>query len=151
MSNDKILRNLADREAIRDVRHRFGRALDTRDWPLFESLFTDDIEADFTQFGLPRIQGPKQQLTGFFRQAFGRDDMRTQQLYANFLIAIDGDRAHCISSLHGHHYVKDCPGGEVFELRATYHDHLVRDADSWKLAALRLQVISLLGNAAMLS
>lgn len=151
MTDDHMIRDLADREAIRTLRYRFGRALDTRDWPLFESLFTDDIEADFTAFGLPLIHGPKQQLIGFFRQAFRREEMRTQQCYGNFLISIDGDRAHCISSLHGHHYVKDLAAGEVFELRATYHDHLVREGDGWRLTALRLEVISMVGNAGMLS
>ena len=37
---------LLDRTAIRDVQLRYATGVDTRDWPLFRSCFTDEIETE---------------------------------------------------------------------------------------------------------
>jgi hypothetical protein len=142
---------LADKEAIRELRYRFGRALDTREWPAFGELFTDEIDADYSQFGVPPGRMPKAELVGMMQHAFRHEGMRTQQLYSNFLISLHGDSARCVSYLHGHHYLKDFPGGETFEIRAAYHDRMIRRPEGWKIEAVRLDVLSMVGNVAMVS
>ena len=39
---------LLDRAEISDVFHRYALGVDMRDWEMFRSCFTDDVEADFT-------------------------------------------------------------------------------------------------------
>jgi hypothetical protein len=58
MSNiDKAkLTYLLDRLAISDVQLRYATGADTRDWVLYRSCFTDEIDTDFTSVfgGQPR-------------------------------------------------------------------------------------------------
>ena len=55
MDNDK-LQLLIDRAEISDVQLRYATGLDSRDWPLFRSIFADEIETDFSSVfgGEPR-------------------------------------------------------------------------------------------------
>ena len=50
------LQLLLDRAEISDVQLRYATGLDSRDWALFRSIFTDEIETDFTSIfgGEPR-------------------------------------------------------------------------------------------------
>src|ERR1700687_1442462 len=54
--DDSKLQLLLDRAEISDVQLRYATGLDSRDWPLFRSCFTDEIETDFTSVfgGEPR-------------------------------------------------------------------------------------------------
>jgi len=54
--DDTKLQLLLDRAEISDVQLRYATGLDSRDWPLFRSCFTDQIEPDFTSVfgGEPR-------------------------------------------------------------------------------------------------
>ena len=142
------IRELADREEIKEVRHRFALALDTRDWDLFGSLFADEVDADLPALGVPRDTVPKAKLVEVFGQSFRRpaSEMGTQQLYGNFLIDVRGDEATSSSYFVGHHHVPGLEGGEDATLRARYVDRLVRTPDGWKIAALAIQVFSVVGN-----
>lgn len=146
------LQALLDREEIREVRHRFAWALDHRDWELFASLFTDDVDADLGALG---VQGTvsREELTAAFRGPFRRPPsaMGTQQLYGNLLVELAGDAATARSYLLGHHHVAGLAAGEDVELRAAYLDQLVRTADGWKISATAIEVFSVTGNAEILA
>lgn len=147
------LQTLADREAVRDVRYRFGAALDTRDWSLFSSLFTEDATGDFTSFGVPGTEVSKTAIMRMFQGAFRRpvDELTTQQAITNVLVDVQGDAATSSSYLQGHHRLPGHEGGDDVTLRARYDDHLVRTPDGWKIDRTTLGVISITGNAAILS
>jgi hypothetical protein len=55
MDNNE-LQLLLDRAEISDVQLRYATGLDSRDWSLFRSIFTDEIETDFSSVfgGEPR-------------------------------------------------------------------------------------------------
>ena len=142
------IRELADREEIKEVRHRFALALDTRDWELFGTLFADEVDADLPALGVPLGTVPKAELMSAFRHSFRRpaSEMGTQQLYGDFLIEVRGDEATSSSYLVGHHHISGFDGGEDATLRARYVDRLVRTGDGWKIAALKIHVFSIVGN-----
>lgn len=142
---EQTLETVLDREAIKELRACFALALDTRDWALFESLFTDDVDVDFTSMGVPQRSMSPAEFSELFNASF-RQSQGTQQLYGNFLIDIAGDSASCSSYLLGHHYAPETEGGDQVALRARYLDHLVRTQDGWKIAATTLHVFSLTGN-----
>lgn len=147
------LHTLPDREAIKDVRYRFALALDTRDWALFESLFADEVDADLSAFGSPRRTMPRAELAALFRHSFRRPaaENPTQQLYANLLVEVDGDKATCRSYLVGYHQIPGFAGGDDATLRAQYTDRMTRTADGWKIAATALHVFSVTGNPQVLT
>ena len=110
---------------IQQVRHRYGRALDERDWGTFESLFTNDVDVDFTALGAKAGRG-REVIVALMKHAFRRDDMKSHQLYANFEIAEDESGVSSVSSLVGRHYIPGSAGGETFTLHARYHDRLMQ-------------------------
>lgn len=145
------LRALIDRDQIREVRYRFGWALDTRDWELFASLFTDEVDIDLPAFGAPAGTLARAALVDLFRQPFRRPrtEMGTQQLYGNIVVDLDGDTATARSYLLGHHRVAGMDGGEDVALRAVYVDRLVRTDDGWKIRGTAIEVRSIVGNPAI--
>ncbi len=147
------VQELADREAIREVRYRFGAALDTRDWEQFAALFTDDATGDFTSVGATGAASPKDAIVGMFRAAFRLpvDRLATQQIISNVLVDVQGDTATSSSYLEGHHRLPGHAGGDDVTLRARYDDHLVRTRDGWRIGRTTLTVISVTGNPAVLT
>jgi len=79
----------ADQRAVTDVAIRYATALDTRDWSLLRTCFTDDVETRY---------GPAPAVRGF--DAFERtvrswmpDAVRSQHLISNPVVEVDGDQA----------------------------------------------------------
>jgi len=144
---------LLDRDAIKDVRYHFALAVDTRDWALFETLFTDEVDVDLPALGGPRRTMPKAELAAIFRHTFRRPaaENPTQQLYGNLLVEVDGDAATCDSYLVGYHHIPGFEGGDDATLRARYTDHLTRTPDGWRIAATAIHVFSVTGNPQILA
>ena len=150
--NDAILQELLDREAIKEVRTHLAQALDYRDWTLFDSLFTEEVEADFTAYGVPKQRVPREALRQSYQHNLGREGLRTQHIVSNFRIKINGDTAQCVSNFLAQHYIKGFEGGEEFFLRAEYTDQLVRTGEGWKISALTLSnLFYVTGNPAILA
>jgi hypothetical protein len=45
---DAVARRLLDRCELIELTNRYGRAVDQRDWPAFDQIFTEDAEADYS-------------------------------------------------------------------------------------------------------
>jgi hypothetical protein len=141
----------ADRHAIEELRFRYGRALDQHDWELFASLFTDEVDADFSAFGVPAGRAPRASVVDLMKHSFRREGMRSHQQYSNFEIDLRGDDATAVSSLVGRHLLPGFAGGETFTIHARYHDRLVRTTAGWKFSGVRLEVLFTEGNLAIVS
>ena len=149
--NDSMLQELLDREAIKEVRAQLAQALDYQDWTLFESLFTEEVEADFTAYGIPSQKVRREELRQSYQHNLSREGLRTQHISSNFRITVNGDTAQCISNFLGQHYIKGFEGGEEFFLRAEYKDDLIRTGHGWKIRALTLTTLFYVsGNPALL-
>lgn len=148
--DNQVLQEMLDREAIKEVRSRLAQALDYRDWVLFESLFTNEVETDFTAYGVPAQKVPREALRKSYQHNLSREGLRTQHISSNFRITITGDTAHCISNFLGQHFIQEFEGGEEFYLRAEYHDQLTRTKDGWKINALTLTTVYVTGNPSIL-
>ena len=150
--NDSTLQELLDREAIKEVRALLAQALDYKDWVLFESLFTEEVEADFTAYGVPPQKVQREELRQSYQHNLSREGLRTQHISSNFRITVNGDTAQCISNFLGQHYIKGFEGGEEFFLRAEYKDQLIRTEYGWKIRALTLTTLFYVsGNPAILA
>ena len=126
--------------------------MDYKDWTLFESLFTEEIEADFTAYGVPAQKVRREELRQSYQQNLSREGLRTQHISSNFRITVNGDTAQCISNFLGQHYIKGFEGGEEFYLRAEDKDQLTRTKNGWKIRALTLTTLFYVsGNPAILA
>ena len=150
--NDSKLQELLDREAIKEVRAQLAQALDYQDWTLFESLFTEEVEVDFTPYGVPPMKIRREELRQSYQHNLSREGLRTQHISSNFRITVNGDSAQCISNFIGQHYIKGFEGGEEFFLRAEYTDDLVKTEHGWKIHVLTLsQLFYVIGNPTILA
>ena len=101
---DAKLQLLLDRAEISDVQLRYATGLDSRDWPLFRSCFTDEIETDFTSVfgGDPRKVSADRWTEAARRSLSGLK--ATQHMITNHVITIAGDDATCIAYVQARHY-----------------------------------------------
>ncbi len=59
---------LSDQLEISALLNRYARAVDTKDWDLYRSVFTDDAVLDYSSAGIP--VGSRDQIAEMFSQAF---------------------------------------------------------------------------------
>lgn len=119
---------LADRLAVTDTVVAYATAVDTRDWTLFESLFTHDAVWEYQAAG-ERHTGPDL-ITGRVRPSIDRLDA-TQHLLTNHVVAVDGDTA-----THTCYYLaQHLRAGSRFLAAGRYADTLRRVDGRWLISA----------------
>jgi 3-phenylpropionate/cinnamic acid dioxygenase small subunit len=121
--------NAADENAVVTVLLRYAAALDSRDWPLFRSCFTEDLEADYGSFG--RWRGPRE-ITEYMRAAH-RDLGATLHRISNISVWWDEGQlcARCyVDAL----LMPAEAGGSVHRGIGWYDDRLVRTSDGWRIS-----------------
>jgi hypothetical protein len=149
-ANAQQINGLVEKQAIQEVELRFAESLDTKNWDLANSLFTDDVKADFSAYGIPAKTMKKEELIGLFKYSFRNEKMVTEHLYTNFIIEVSGKTATCRFNFVGNHFVKGLEGGEDFYLYAQYNDKLKKTEKGWKISERTLTIIYTKGNGAML-
>jgi hypothetical protein len=143
------LQRLIDRQAIVDTTLRYGLAVDTRDWDLFESLFTNQIEVDVSFLG-PGGYRPfvahdwavsvRENVSGY---------QSTQHIITNHLVSIDGDSATCRAYLQARHYLPNDAGDPFRDIGGWYDWDLVRTGEGWLVRRYKLTLAWSAGNAAL--
>jgi len=131
---------LVDRAAITDVTIRYCWALDTKDWAVLDTVFTEDANGDLLEDVVGRVAIKKRVET-----ALSRMD-ETQHLISNHQIVVRGDTATCRCYLQAQHVRKAAHGGPNFIIAGRYEDELKRTADGWRITFRRLVVMWTDGN-----
>ena len=139
-----------DRQAIVDVVIRYATGVDTRDWALFRSCFTDPCEIDFSSWtGRPAAEVPADSWVQRVRGTNGNFET-TQHLSTNHVVTFDSDdEATCVSSMHAQHWYSAERLAELGQpgdtprwctLGGHYTNRLVRTDAGWKIRRCRLTV-----------
>jgi 3-phenylpropionate/cinnamic acid dioxygenase small subunit len=124
------LQQIADRLAIVDLLHRYATGLDSRDWDLLASVFTEDGVADYGALGGVN-RGPAA-IVALCRGALQGLDA-SQHIIANEVIAIDGDEARARCYFQAQHVYAGAAGGDTYLVGGTYEDEVVRTAEGWRI------------------
>jgi 3-phenylpropionate/cinnamic acid dioxygenase small subunit len=134
------LQFLLDRAAISDVQLRYATGVDTRDWRLFRSCFTDEIETDFSSAaGSPPQRVKADDWVELVRRTI--NGMRaTQHTITNQVITLNGDEATCVAYVQARHHLPNETGGSDQVMYGYYTNRLVRTAGGWKIRARKLTV-----------
>lgn len=131
---------LLDREAIRTVKARYCRFLDTKDWDNFIALFTSDAVMDVQEdSGNPPLQG----------RAAILDQVRHAVEYAHTAhqvhfseIDLHGDEAHVITPMQDRVVWEPgksrVPGVQSIIGFGHYTETYVRQDGEWRIAYLKL-------------
>jgi hypothetical protein len=138
MNDSEKLQLLFDRTQIGEVIHRYPVSIDARNWKLFRSIFTDEIEVYLG----PPVDNPKLRTVSADKfaeqvtQVITRFDI-TQHFLTDYHIEISGNDAVCISYMQARHFKQGQP---TWDMGGYYTYHLVRSGDSWKIPKYTLTV-----------
>lgn len=95
------LEAILERPAIIDTVVRCATGVDIRDWELYHSCFTDEIDVDFTSFS----DGDPSHMTGDAWVERVRTTLpefeATQYINTNHVVTLEGDEATCVSYMQG--------------------------------------------------
>lgn len=138
--------SIEDRLDIADTMARFAAGIDTRDWVLYRSVFTDEIDVDYRSwradsFGPMSADAWVARATRLFP---GLD--ASQHTLGNLRFEIDGDRATCHAYVRADHFLVNPFGDSLFTVGGIYSDRLQRTPTGWLICAKKLQVLWSQGN-----
>jgi SnoaL-like domain len=138
MTDHEKLQMLFDRMQIGELIHRYPVSIDSRDWKLFRSIFTDEIQVYLgpptEQRGLRNVRADKftEQVTGVISRF-----AVTQHFLTDYHIEVHGNDAVCISYMQARHFNQGQP---TWDMYGYYTYNLVRTDDGWKIPKYTLTV-----------
>jgi hypothetical protein len=118
--------------AIANLKARYCRLLDSKDWDGFAALFTEDFLLDASGSGGPRFEGRDIALASVRRSI---DAAKTVHHVHSPEIEIDGDGAMGIWPMQDRLV---WPDGRTLTGYGHYHERYVREDGVWKIAESRL-------------
>jgi hypothetical protein len=140
-----------DHLAVCRTLYRFAAAIDTRDWAAYRSVFTDEIELDYSSYrsgnvGVVTADDWVVRAQGLFP---GLD--ASQHCLYNPLVTVDGDTADISIYVQAEHFLTNADGDNWFTLGGYYADRLVRVGEEWRISAKKLIVTWNRGNRNVLA
>lgn len=121
--------DVVDERAITAVLVRYATALDTRDWALFRSCFSEDFQADFGGFG--SWSGPRE-ITDHMRDAHLEMGMTLHRITNVTIERIAGEvlaRSYVdVVIMPGR------SGGSIHRGLGWYQDRMARTSEGWKIS-----------------
>jgi SnoaL-like protein len=127
---------ISDELEIAALLTRYARAVDSRDWDLYRSVFTDDAHIDYSA---EVVQGPLDDVVEFFRHAWSPMVTMSMHYITNIESEIDGDAAHVRAMFYHPTQIKGLDALSIFG--GYYHHELVRTLDGWRSRHLREEMV----------
>lgn len=127
--------DMSDIEAIKQLKARYCRLLDAKDWSAWRALFTEDFLSDTSESGGLRIQGVDE-FIGFVRDNLGKPQQATvHMVHAPEIELTSATTASGIWMLED--YVKFAPG---LNLRGYghYHETYEKLDGRWRIRSSKL-------------
>ena len=123
---------VSDELQIAALLYRYARGVDTKDWELYRSVFTDDAYIDCSSAGA--AAGPRDEVVDWFEANFGVIPWSMHYI-TNIESDIDGDTARVRAMFYN---PMQLPGmAELSYCGGYYHHELVRTPDGWRSRHLR--------------
>lgn len=120
----------------------YGFAVDTQRWELFDRIFTEDVEADFSDTA-----------HWYDRESFKRDFAvfhdpfdSTQHCMMNHMVHLQGDKANAMTYGTWRLVRKATDGNPLWDGSGWYDDELVRTDNGWRIKHRTCRIIWWVGN-----
>lgn len=131
------LQRVADELEIAAILNRYARAVDTKDWGLYRSVFTEDAYIDYSSAGA--AAGPRDEVAIWLEQGFGAIPMSMHYITNVEVLSLQGDAATVRAMFYN---PMQLPGmSELSYCGGYYHHELVRTADGWRSRSLREEIV----------
>lgn len=145
--DDAHVRLLRDRAEISDVQLRYATGTDSRDWELFRSCFTEEVEVDFSEgFGQPVV---RVSADDWVKSTAPRMESfkATQHMITNLVITFDGDdRATCVAYVRASHHLPNSTGDSDQTVYGYYTNRFERTSSGWRISRVKLTALWMTGN-----
>ena len=126
---------LRDRAEITEVLVRYATGIDRRDWELFRSIWTEDVDANYGR-GIGHFHSADE-ITDYMTRSHASMGSTWHRL-SNFSIDVQGDEATSRTYVHAVlNVVRDDPD-RWLEVIGHYDDSLVRTVGGWRVARRRV-------------
>lgn len=146
-TDETTVRRLLDRADISDVQIRYATGTDSRDWALFRSCFTDEVEVDFSDgFGQPAVRLTADE---WVRATAPRMESftATQHMITNHVITFDDDdHATCVAYVRARHHKPNSTGDSDQTVYGYYTNRFERTSSGWRIARVKLTSLWMTGN-----
>ena len=136
-----------DKLMIAETIYLYAIGIDTKDFDLYGSIFTDHVNIDFSSYEGSSVPETtvltRDQWVSRVRPLF-TGLAATQHSMTNPVVNIDGDTASCRMYMQAHHVFEPKKEDSWFTIGGYYDDTLIREAESpsgWKLTGVKLTVL----------
>jgi SnoaL-like domain len=126
-----------DNVEIQQLLARYARALDTRDWELYRSVFTEDAFIDYAASG--GTTGRLDQVVEWLIKTLGTIDWKGMHYITNIEAEVTGDSAVVRAAVFNPMQFPGMNGLTYFG--GYYHHDMVRTPDGWRSRNLREEVL----------
>jgi hypothetical protein len=114
---------------ICEVLYRYSDAMDRRDWPLMDGVFTADATAHIGGYLFPK---GRDVIVATIRAAIECCSV-THHMNTNVQAQIDGDRAHVRHRFLAWHRGRGACADTTYLTLGTYTDEFVRTPEGWRI------------------
>lgn len=133
-----MLVETSDERAIHALLLRYATGIDTRDWALFRSCFSEDFEGDYGVFG--KWHGPRE-ITDYMRRAH-LELGPTLHRVSNVAIHRESGQVRARSYIDAV-LTPGRAGGPVNRGIGVYDDCIVRTSEGWQISRRTFQAVVL--------
>ncbi|MFV8176010.1 nuclear transport factor 2 family protein [Mycolicibacterium peregrinum] len=124
---------MSEHADISALLYRYARAVDSKDWELYRSVFTEDAHIDYASAGA--IVGNRDEVVDWFAANFGVIPWSMHYITNIEILDGDGDTATVRAMFYN---PMQLPGmAEMSACGGYYHHDLVRTPDGWRSRSLR--------------
>jgi hypothetical protein len=120
----------ADKAQIAEVLIRYATGIDAKDWALFRTCWTDEVDIDYGDLGTftdaDAFATLMEQIHGGMGQTYHR--------ISNIVVDVQADRATARSYVHAVLMAVPGDAGSWIDALGHYDDELTRTADGWRIA-----------------
>ena len=122
-----------DLEAIKQLKARYFRTMDTKDWDGMRQVFTDDVEVDTSEAGGNVVTGADAFIQ-FLRDTVGP----AVTVHQGHMPEIDLTSATTATGIWALHDVVVFSNGARLDGYGHYHETYEKGADGWRISSLKL-------------
>jgi uncharacterized protein (TIGR02246 family) len=122
-----------DLEAIRRLKARYFRAVDTKDWDAMRQVFTDDVVMDTTESGGDVVRGPDE-FMAFLKEAL----VGATTVHQGHMPETDLTSDTTATGIWALNDIIIWSGGMRLDGYGHYHETYEKGADGWRIKSSKL-------------
>ena len=122
-----------DLEAIKQLKARYFRTMDTKDWDAMRQVFTDDVVIDTTESGGGIVEGADA-FIAFLREVLGE----ATTVHQGHMPEIELTSSTTATGIWALHDIVIFPTGVRLDGHGHYHETYEKGADGWRIKTSKL-------------